>query len=396
MSASLAHDLVAWRRHLHSHPEISFREFATADYIEQQLRDMGLTPKRIAQTGVYTDIPLRPNEPVGPMVAVRADIDALPISEETDLPYRSQNPGVMHACGHDGHTAIALGVARRLLDLRDAESHSLANGTVRVFFQPAEELPPGGAQPMIRDGVLDGVQSVIGLHLWSFLPLGVAGISYGALTANADVFAVNVLGKGGHGALPHKSVDALFVACELVSRFQAVVSRQTDPLEPVVVTVGTLHAGTGYNIIADSAALTGTVRTTSDRARRLVHEQLAHAAQTVCETYGARAEFSWTNGYPAVVNHEPVARVLEQVCREKLGQNHVEHVRPTMVGEDFSYYLQSKPGAFLLLGIADKDLSTDYPHHHPRFALAERMMEPGVDILVETALRLLAGNTVRA
>ncbi len=387
MSDSLARDLVTWRRHLHSHPELSFHEFETAAYIEQQLRDMGLSPRRVAQTGVYVDLPLQPGDA---MVAVRADIDALPLAEATGLPYKSQNPGVMHACGHDGHTAIALGVVRRLLDVRASARD--ARGTVRVFFQPAEEAPPGGAQNMIRDGVLEGVKAVVGLHLWSFLPVGVAGISYGALTANADVFEVDVAGRGGHGALPHKSVDALLVACELVQRFQTIVSRQMDPLEPAVVTVGSLHAGSSHNIIADTARLTGTVRTTSDGARRFIRDQIERSSQAICEMYGARADFSWTDGYPAVVNHEPVARVLEQVCREELGGEMVEHVRPTMVGEDFAYYLKDRPGAFLVLGVADADLQSDYPHHHPRFTIAERMLEPGVDILTETALRLLAAN----
>lgn len=387
MSDSLARDLVTWRRHLHSHPELSFHEFETAAYIEQQLRNMGLSPQRIAQTGVYVDIAQQPGNA---MVAVRADIDALPLTEETDLPYKSRNPGVMHACGHDGHTAIALGTVRRLLDLQSSGPD--AGGTVRVFFQPAEEVPPGGARNMIRDGVLEGVKAVIGLHLWSFLPVGVAGISYGPLTANADIFTVNVMGKGGHGALPHKSVDALLVACELVQRFQTIVSRQVDPLEPAVITVGSLHAGTSHNIIADTAQLTGTVRTTSDDARRAIRRQLEQSARAICEMYGARADFSWTDGYPAVVNHDTVARVLERVCQQELGEGMVQHVRPTMVGEDFAYYLQDRPGAFLVLGVADADLQSDYPHHHPRFTIAEQMLEPGVEILAKTARNLLTAE----
>lgn len=378
--------LATWRRHLHSHPELSFHEEETARYIEGELQAMGLLPRRIAKTGVAVDIPLGS---AGRAVAVRADIDALPLTEQTGLPFSSRRAGVMHACGHDGHTAIALGVARRLASLAAARGRAPADGQVRMLFQPAEETPPGGALDMIRDGALEGIDAVIGLHLWSPLPVGKAMIAAGPVTANADLFEVDITGAGGHGALPHDTVDAVTVACDLVGRIQTIVSRRADPLEPVVVTVGALHAGTTHNIIAGSARLLGTARTISESARRTVRAELERLCAPGALLHGARAELRFMEGYPAVVNHEAETQLLADVCAGRLGASAVQTMRPLMVGEDFAYYLRERPGAFLFLGAGDRESGAAYPHHHPRFTIAEEALLPGVDILTETALRLL-------
>lgn len=375
--------LTGWRRHLHRRPELSFHEEETASYIEGELRAMGLIPRRLAKTGVAADIALGPG---GRTVAVRADIDALPLTEETGLPFASQCAGAMHACGHDGHTAITLGVARRLADLA---GQGTGTGCVRVFFQPAEETPPGGALDMIRDGVLEGVDAVVGLHLWSPLPVGTAGIAAGPVTANADMFEIDIAGVGGHGALPHETVDAVAVACDLVARIQTIVSRRVDPLEPAVVTVGALHAGTTHNIIADTARLLGTARTSSEAARRSVRTELERLCAQGALLHGARASLRFIEGYPAVVNHEVEARLFADVCADRLGEAAVHPMRPLMIGEDFAYYLRERPGAFLFLGAGSAAAGAAYPHHHPKFTIDEAALLPGVDILTETSLRLL-------
>lgn len=378
---SLTEQLRGWRRYLHQNPELSFAEFETADYIESELKAMGLAPVRLAKTGVYVDIEGLP----GPhAVAIRADIDALPVEEETGLAFASARKGVMHACGHDGHAAIALGVAKRLLGAREEFA-----GRMRVFFQPAEELPPGGAREMIADGVLDGIDAVIGLHLWSFLPVGVAGLAIGPLTANSDFFDVEIQGRGGHGAVPQTAVDAVIVGSAIVQRLQAIVSRQVDPLEPIVITVGSFHAGSKHNIIADKAVLQGTVRTASEAVREFVEAEMIRVCRGVADSYGATAKFRYTRGYPAVVNHSHAVKIFEDVCRRRLGEAGVSWVRPTMVGEDFAYYLRERPGAFLLLGAGSQEANSEFPHHHPRFTVDESALEQGVDILTDTALALI-------
>lgn len=381
MAVVTEEELISWRRHLHSHPELSFAEHETANFIAQQLANMDLVPVRIANTGVYADIV---GSGPGPMVAVRADIDALPLTEQTGLPYASQNAGVMHACGHDGHTAIALAVAKDL-----AASRADFTGTVRVLFQPAEEHPPGGAVAMIADGVLDGVQEIIGLHLWTPIATGTAAISPGPVTANSDFFEIHVQGRGGHGAMPQETIDAVMAATDICQALQKIVSRRVDPVDPVVITVGYLHAGTSHNIVADDAVLKGTVRTARDATRDFVEAEMARVCTAIGELSGATCTLRYTRGYPAVVNAPHASAVFADVCAQILGSDAVREMTQLMIGEDFAYYLQQRPGAFLFLGVGDEGKHTQFPHHHPRFAIDEDMLVKGAQILRLTALQLL-------
>lgn len=288
--------LIRYRRDLHRIPELGFEETETAAYLEEALTAMGLAPRRMAGTGLAADIT---GERPGATVAVRADIDGLPLEEETGLPFASRHPGRMHACGHDGHMAIVLGLARRLVE-RPAFS-----GRIRVFFQPSEERPPGGAPALIREGVLEGVDRVLGLHLWALDPVGTVRIRPGPLMANADEFIIRIHGRGGHGSEPENTQDAVLIAAQTVVNLQTVVARRMPAVEPAVLSCGTIQAGTTFNIIAEEARITGTVRTFSDAARRRMVEEMQRIAEGTAALYGARAELEFLYGYPAVVNDAP-------------------------------------------------------------------------------------------
>lgn len=378
-------ELTAWRRHLHQHPELSFEEHLTQQYILDALTEMGLDPRPIGGTGVVADLGEGPGG-----VAIRADIDALPLTEESTADYASQNPGVMHACGHDGHTAVLLGVARLL-----AEQVGSLPGHIRLMFQPAEEKIPGGARDLVRDGVLDGIDRVVGLHLSSDMPTGYAGAVVGAQTANADSFTIVVEGRGGHGAQPEAAVDAVVVGAQLVGALQTIVSRSLPPRSPAVVTVGMFQAGSNFNIIAPRATLKGTVRTFSAEDRELVKRRMAELAQHVSQAYGASVHIDYQDGYPSVINAPAETAITHAVIRRILGEDALVPLEPIMAGEDFSYYQQQCPGTFLMLGCGNPEVGADYPHHHPRFTLDEEALPLGVALLAETALEFLLINPNR-
>ena len=371
-------ELVAFRRHLHQIPELGFKEYKTTAFLEDLMTRWGVPYRRPLETGLIAE--LKGNRP-GPTVALRADIDALPITEETGLPFASQHPGAMHACGHDGHTAILLGVVRRFLDLNGDFP-----GTVRFLFQPAEE-GPGGAQPLIEQGALESVTSVYGLHLWSTIPVGQAGICAGPMMANTDGFQLRIFGKGGHGAVPQETVDSVVVAAQTILALQSVVSRRIDPLRPAVVTVGTVNAGSAANVIADTADLSGTVRSFHDDVRDDLEASIRQICETTAKAAGARAELNYERGYPALVNHERETARLRQAAADVLGDMQVHTMDPTMGGEDFAYYLEHAPGAFLFLGAGSTEVNAVYPHHHPKFNVHETPLAYGVAILSAAALR---------
>lgn len=385
---ALTDEITAWRRHLHENPELSFQEYETTAFLEKTLRGWGLEPVRRAETGLWFDID---GERPGRTVLVRADIDALPIAEQTELPYRSKREGVMHACGHDGHTAIALGVTRLLLAHR-----SEIRGRVRVLFQPAEEQLPGGAPMMIRAGVLEGVDAAIGLHLipmrmWSsgVFEVGQAAIETGPMMASADDFRIRVTGVGGHGASPHLAVDSIACAAQVVDALQQIVSRQVNPLSPAVVTVGTFHAGFASNVIAPEAELTGTVRTFDEATRDRIETSMKHLVRQVADAFGASAEVEYRHGYPPLVNAAEPTAVLRWATREVLGEGALIPAEPVMGAEDFAYILRERPGAFLWLGCGSEELKATYVNHHPRFAVDEGALPIGAAILTSAALRML-------
>jgi amidohydrolase len=380
VTEQLAEQLVAWRRHLHANPELSFQEFATSRFIQARLTEWGIPFTLPADTSVVGVI--EGNRP-GPTVAVRADFDALPIDEQNDFAFRSTQAGVMHACGHDGHTANLLGLAQILSANRDFP------GRVKLLFQAAEEQPPGGAIGLVKAGVLDDVDHVIGLHLMSDQPVGNAYISAGPVSANSDRFICTIHGSGGHGAMPHTTVDALLVAAETVAALQAVVSRRIAPTQAAVVTIGAFHAGAAPNVIANEATFTGTVRTFDPAVQATVMAEMERIIAGNCHAAGATYQFDYRKGYPALVNHPAESEVLAAAARAVLGAQHVHVQEPMMGGEDFAYYTQVKPGAYLWLGAGNAAKGITAAHHHPRFTVDEDALPQGLAILHGATLALL-------
>ncbi len=369
--------LVEWRRHLHQRPELGFREQLTAAFISQKLQEWGVDHQTgVAQTGIVATI--QGKQP-GPVLAIRADMDALPIQEENEVPYRSQHDGVMHACGHDGHVTVALGTVYYLAHHRDSFL-----GTVKVIFQPAEE-GPGGAKPMIEAGALTNpnVDAIIGLHLWNNLPLGTVGIRSGALMAAVELFDCTIIGKGGHGAIPQQTVDSIVVGAQVVNALQTIVARNVDPIESAVVTVGKFHAGTANNVIAASAKLSGTVRYFNPQYEHFFEQRIEEVIRGICQAHGASYEFTYHSLYPPVINDEQMAALVRSVAEHIIETPAGIVPRcQTMGGEDMSFFLQEVPGCYFFLGAANLSKGLAYPHHHPRFDFDETVLSMGVEIFV--------------
>ncbi|WP_026833954.1 amidohydrolase [Exiguobacterium undae] len=372
--------MVERRRYLHQHPELSFHEVDTPRFIAERLTELGIEVRTgVGGRGVVGTI--RGGQP-GKTVALRADFDALPIQDEKEVDYRSTVPGAMHACGHDGHTATLLAVAEILV----GQKEHLA-GNVVLIHQHAEEVVPGGARDMIADGCLDGVDVIFGTHLWSTTKLGTIGYRVGPVMAAADKFELTLFGRGGHGAKPHETIDAVVLGATVVKELQSIVSRRLDPLQQAVLTIGTLHAGNTFNVIADSAELTGTVRTFDPLVADQIVKEMERTIKGVCDAAGATYAFRYERGYPAVVNHPAETELVRAVASDVVGANQVFEIAPTMGGEDFAYYLQQVPGTFFFTGAGDE---TFYPHHHPKFDFEEQAMQYAARILIEATKRYLA------
>jgi amidohydrolase len=372
--------LVQWRRQLHQKPELGFCEQLTAEFVAQKLQAWQIPHQTgIAKTGIVAVIEGSLKNHPSKVLAIRADMDALPIQEENEVPYKSQHDGIMHACGHDGHTAIALGTAYYLSQHRNDFA-----GTVKLIFQPAEE-GPGGAKPMIEAGALRNpdVDAMIGLHLWNSLPLGTVGVRTGALMAAVERFRCKILGRGGHGAIPQQTIDSIVVAAQVVNALQTIVARNVNPIDSAVVTVGQLHAGTAMNVIADTAELSGTVRYFNPLYEGYFGQRLEQIIAGVCQAHGARYELDYYSLYPPVINDgvitDLVRSVAETVVESPLG---VVPECQTMGGEDISFFLQQVPGCYFFLGSANVDKDLAYPHHHPRFDFDETALGMGVEIFV--------------
>ncbi|GFE69632.1 M20 family metallopeptidase [Chroococcus sp. FPU101] len=374
---ALQGQLVTWRRQLHQKPELAFSECLTAELIAQNLKKMEIDfMSEIAQTGIVATI--RSAYP-GPVLAIRADMDALPIQEENKVDYRSQHDGKMHACGHDGHIAIALGTAYYLSQHRDTFC-----GTVKMIFQPAEE-GPGGAKPMIEAGVLynPDVDAIIGLHLWNNLPLGTVGVRNGALMAAVETFRVLIQGKGGHGAMPHQTVDSIVVGSQIVNALQTIVARNINPIDSAVVTVGKFHAGSANNVIADTALLEGTVRYFNPVYENYFKQRFKSIIEGICQGTGATYELDYEQLYPPVINDAQMAELVRSVAVEVVETPAgIVPECQTMGGEDMSFFLQKVPGCYFFLGSANSEKGLAYPHHHPRFDFDETALAMGVEIFV--------------
>ena len=371
--------LVATRRDIHQHPELGFEETRTAALIAERLRklDYDVTPG-IGKTGV---VGLKKKD--GRCVLLRADMDALPVEEANSVPYRSQQPGKMHACGHDGHVAIGLEVARRLapLDLR---------GSVKFAFQPAEEVS-NGAQAMIGDGVLESptVHAAFGIHLWNDLPVGTVGIMAGPVMASVDQFEIEILGRGGHAAAPHQTIDPVLVAAHVITALQSLVSRRRDPLSEAVVSVTEVHAGRAFNVIPDRAELRGTVRTFGgafwEDAPRLVEE----TSRGVAAALGAQAKVRYRRLSAPLINNEELSTLMRAAAAGVIGAGNVRLGVRTMGGEDMAYFLEQVPGCFAFVGSAPKGKGRASPHHSPTFDIDEESLVIGAELLTQTAIAYL-------
>ncbi|MDX2255049.1 MAG: amidohydrolase [Pseudanabaenaceae cyanobacterium bins.39] len=387
--AELQPSLIQWRRDFHRFPELGFQEHRTSNAIAEKLTAWGIPHQvAIAKTGIVATIAGKKvnHKADAKVLAIRADMDALPIQEENIINYRSQIDGLMHACGHDGHTAIALGTAKYLWEHRADFS-----GTVKIIFQPAEE-GPGGAKPMIAAGVLENpkVDAIIGLHLWNNLPLGTVGVRSGALMAATEFFHCKIMGRGGHGALPHQTIDSILVAAQVVNGIHAIVSRNVSPLEPAVISIGEFHAGSATNIIADSARLSGTVRFFNPEVGAKLRSRLEETIAGICQAHGATYEWNYTKLYPPVINDHAIAELVRSVA-----ENVIETpagIVPecqTMGGEDMSFFLEAVPGCYFFLGSANLDKGLAYPHHHPRFNFDETVLATGVEIFTRCVEKFL-------
>ena len=376
---------VATRRDLHMHPEIAFEEHRTMAVVAGRLAELGLEPRSgVGGTGVVAV--LDTGKP-GPTVLARADMDALPVPEEKDVEYRSTTPERMHACGHDGHTAILLSVAELLVARKD----SLA-GRVVLVFQPAEEIVRG-AKAMLEDGALDGIEvdQVIGLHLSSNDPLGTVSVKAGPAMAATDSFRLLVQGKGGHAAYPHDVIDPVVVAAAVVTALQTLVSRETEPTDQAVVSVTSFHAGTAYNIIPEAVELKGTLRTFDPETRERLRGRVIELAGGVAAAYRAELASEWFEGTPAVVNDEPSVERLKRVAGEIVGPENVLEQTPIMGGDDMALWLQQARGVYFFVGTRSSE-ATAYPHHNPRFDIDERGLEVAVSVLASGVVDLLLAD----
>ena len=375
--------VIAWRRYLHQHPELSFHESKTALYIEETLRAIGgMEVSRPTPTSVMARLI---GQKPGKVLAIRADIDALPIEENTGLSFVSDNPGVMHACGHDGHTAIVLGVAKVM-----AEHYDTLEGEIRFIFQHAEELPPGGAEEMIAAGVMEGVDTVIGAHLQSPVEVGKVGVVAGPMLASPDTFYITVNGKGGHAAEPHMTIDSIAIGAQLITNLQHLASRHFNPMDPLVVSVTKFIGGHTHNVIPGSAELCGTVRCIDPVLRELLPKRMEQIIEGITQAHGATYEFRYDYGYRPLINNEAVSQTVAESIKELYGEEALYTIKPSMSADDFSAYLHLAPGTYFNIGAGNKEKGITYPHHHPQFTIDEASLLIGMKVFITAALKLLA------
>lgn len=378
--------VVTWRRTFHQYPEVSFHEKETSKRVAAHLKSLGLEVRTGVGGGGVTGL-LR-GRYSGPTLALRADMDALPIQDEKDCVYRSHIPGVMHACGHDGHMAMLMGAASILTTMKEQ-----LYGNILFIFQHAEEMLPGGAKSMIEAGVLEGVDAIYGIHLWSPLPTGYMSFRSGPMLASSDVFKVNIIGKGGHGGLPHTTTDAIAVASHAIVNIQSIISRQIDPVRSAVISIGSIHGGKASNVISDTCEWKGTVRAFAPDIREFLLRRIKEVVHDTCHMYGAAYEIEIRKGYPPLITNQLETERLRRVAEEVVGTDKVEEMEPLMGGEDFAYYLNEIPGTFCFVGAGNELRGITAPHHHPKFDVDEEALKIGLELLVKGAVKFLHEGT---
>ncbi|WP_048626971.1 M20 family metallopeptidase [Listeria ivanovii] len=374
-------EMIAFRRDLHQHPELQWQEFRTTDQVARELDNVGIPYRRTEPTGLIAD--LVGGKP-GKTAALRGDMDALPVQElNQSLAYKSTEDGKMHACGHDSHTSMLLAAAKALKAVQ-AE----LNGTVRFIFQPSEENAEG-AKEMIAQGAMEGVDHVFGIHIWTQMQSGKISCVVGSSFASADIVQIDFKGQGGHGAMPHDTIDAAIIASSFVMNLQAIVARETDPLDPVVVTIGKMEVGTRFNVIAENAHLEGTVRCFNNTTRAKVAKSIEQYAKQTAAIYGGTAEMVYTEGTQPVINDEKSALLVQKTIVESFGEDALYFEKPTTGGEDFSYFMDEAPGSFALVGCANTEKDTEWAHHHGRFNIDESVMKNGAELYARFAYNYL-------
>lgn len=373
ITAQLAEWAVKHRRYLHAHPELSGQEFETCRYLKEQLEAMGLELLNYEEPNIVALLRGTIGEKT---IALRADIDALPIQEENNMPYASKVPGVGHMCGHDGHTAILLAVAKYLSKHRGEVKHNIL-----FIFQSSEEMPPSGAEKLVQEGVTDEFDVIFGLHLMSAVPKGLFGMCHGPMMASSDDFDIFIQGQGGHGSSPHETIDPTYIAGHLLIALQSIISRRINPIEPAVLSVGQVKAGSNYNIIADHAYINGTFRTFSEENRQFIMKELTLLATTLAASFGATAEVKFIPGTPPVVNDLEVSAFMEEVIKKVYGEERFALIPKVMGSEDFAFYVEKKQGAYILVGMGGE--KSAYPHHHPKFDIDEEEIATAIDLFLQ-------------
>ncbi len=377
--------LVKLRRELHQYPEIAYTEYKTSGVMARELRKLGIEVKTgVAKTGV---VGLLNKNKKGKTVTLRADMDALPVTELTGLPFKSKNPGRMHACGHDVHMSCVIGAAKILSNLKNE-----LPGKVKFIFQPSEEVTPGGAYPMIKAGVLKNpeVKGIFGLHSDSSIPIGKIGVKNGPMMAQADDFDITIIGKGGHGARPQDGIDAIVVASAVIQALQTISSRRISPLKSVVISVGVIEGGTARNIICDKVVLKGTARTLEKGITKKITALLKEIVSGVTKGYGADFELNYYEGYPVLVNDPTMSDLVRSSISKLFGKESIFEVKePMMGGEDFAYFLKEVPGSFIRLGIRNEKIGAVHPWHHPEWKVDEKAIKIGAALLAQVAFDFL-------
>jgi len=365
------------RRYLHQYPELSGQEFETSQFIRKRLEQLQI---EILEYDPPSVVAMIQGTKGTKTIALRADIDALPIVEEGDKPYISQKPGVAHMCGHDGHTAILLAVAQWI-----AMNKEKIEPNIMLIFQSAEEITPSGADFLIQNGVLEDVDAIFGIHLWQGLEKGKIGLTHGPMMASVDDFEIEIQGHGGHGSMPHETIDPIYIASHLMQAFQSIISRTINPIEAGVITVGNIQAGTTYNIIPETAKLIGTIRALTPETVATIQTKMVSLTEGICHAFGAKGTIDFIIGTPPLINDPQQSRFVESIVCENFGQDVFELVDPVMGGEDFSYYLKHKPGAFIFVGMGGE--KSQYPHHHPKFDLDEDVFPDAIKLFIDMILQ---------